>query len=255
MGKRTSYGPGTFSWVDVATPDPAAALSFYSSLFGWEADAEPGYTTLRLDGDAVAGLFTLADDQLAAGAAPRWTSYVTVEDADATAARAAELGGHVIDGPFDVVDAGRTVALADPEGALVALWQPAGRIGAERVNDVGCLTMNELPTSDLAAAARFYGELFGWTTEVVDTGPGGPPIRSVMNRGSLNATFSALAPGDSPHWRPYFTVGSIATTVTQVGDLGGAVVLPPLPIGDGSIAVVLDPQGAELGLFEGDVDP
>jgi predicted enzyme related to lactoylglutathione lyase len=161
----------------------------------------------------------------------------------------------VIDGPFDVPEAGRTAVVADPEGAALALWQPGARIGAERVNDVGCLTMNELPTADLDAAARFYGDLFGWTTEVVDTGPGGPPIRSVMNRGSLNATLSALPPGAVSAWRPYFTVESLAAAVAQVGELGGGVVLPPLPIGDGSIAVVLDPQGAELGLFEGDVDP
>jgi predicted enzyme related to lactoylglutathione lyase len=35
MGKRTSYAPGTFSWVDLATTDPDAAKSFYGELFGW----------------------------------------------------------------------------------------------------------------------------------------------------------------------------------------------------------------------------
>ncbi len=42
MGKRTSYAPGTFSWVDLATTDAAAAKAFYSGLFGWEMEETDG---------------------------------------------------------------------------------------------------------------------------------------------------------------------------------------------------------------------
>ena len=70
-----------------------------------------------------------------------------------------------IDDAFDVLDVGRMAVLKDPQGAVLALWQPGTRIGAERVNDVGCLCTNELATSDLEAARSFYGRLFGWTTE------------------------------------------------------------------------------------------
>lgn len=38
MGKRRSYPPGTFSWVDLATTDAAAAKTFYVGLFGWELE-------------------------------------------------------------------------------------------------------------------------------------------------------------------------------------------------------------------------
>ncbi|MET1003315.1 MAG: VOC family protein, partial [Acidimicrobiia bacterium] len=61
MGTRTSYPPGTFSWVDLATSDPDAARVFYTALFGWDADdGHDGtggtYTTFRTNGDAVCGL-------------------------------------------------------------------------------------------------------------------------------------------------------------------------------------------------------
>jgi predicted enzyme related to lactoylglutathione lyase len=64
MGKRTSYAPGTFSWVDLATTDPAGAKVFYGAVFGWEAQDMPAgevgtYTMLYRDGDAVAGLSEL----------------------------------------------------------------------------------------------------------------------------------------------------------------------------------------------------
>ncbi len=50
-------------------------------------------------------------------------------------------------------DAGRVAVLKDPQGAVFAVWQPRTRIGAERVNDVGCLCMNELATTDVRSGA------------------------------------------------------------------------------------------------------
>jgi predicted enzyme related to lactoylglutathione lyase len=259
MGKRESYAPGTFSWVDLGTTDAASAKAFYTGLLGWETeDADAGnglvYTICRVGGDAVCGLFERAAEAPSSGGAPGWTSYVTVPDADETAARAIGLGGEATDA-FDVLDAGRMSMLQDPHGAALAVWQPGNRIGAERVNDVGCLCMNELVTSDLDAARGFYENLFGWTTEPVDTGPGGPPTVFAYNRGTLNASLTAVTDGEAAHWRPYFTVDSTAAASVLVRDLGGSVVLEPESIPDGSIAIATDPQGGLFGLFEGEVDP
>jgi uncharacterized protein len=260
MGKRSSYAPGTFSWVDLATTDAAAAKAFYTDLFGWDTeDTDAGggavYTLCRIDGDTVCGMFEMSPEMRAEGAPPNWTNYVTVADADAAAARVQELGGEVIDGAFDVLDAGRMAVLKDPQGAVFAVWQPRGRIGAERVNDVGCLCINELTTTDADAARAFYESLFGWTTETVDTGPGGPLIVSVNNDERLNATISAAQAEEPPHWRPYFTVESTAATLERMRELGGRVLVGPLPIPDASIAIALDPQGAVFALFEGRIDP
>lgn len=180
---------------------------------------------------------------------------MTVADADATAARAAELGGTVIAEPFDVLDAGRMAVLGDLQGAVFAVWEPRGRIGAEHVNDIGCLCMNELATSDLDGARAFYEGLFGWRTEVADTGPDGPPMVFAYNGDTLNASFSAGQEGAPSHWRPYFTVASTEEAVARVRELGGTVEVEPLELPDGSIALVLDAHGALFGLFAGEVDP
>lgn len=251
MGPRTEYAPGTFSWVDLATTDLVAAQSFYGEVFGWTSDADPGgtpYTLCHLDGDLVCGMAT-------ASGAPAWTSYVTVDDAEAVAGRAESIGATTLSSAFDVADYGRTAVLADPQGAVFAVWQPGTRVGAERVNDVGCLCMNELATTDPGAAQSFYGELFGWTFERVDTGPDGPDLFAVMNRGSLNAHISPTDGGESPAWRPYFTVASAEASAARITELGGHVVAGPFPIPDGAIAIALDPLGAQLALFEGEVDP
>lgn len=260
MGKRTSYPPGAFSWVDLATTDAAGAKSFYTGLFGWETednDAGAGavYTMCRLGDDAVCGLFEMSEEMRAAGIPPNWTSYVTVDDADAAAARATELGGGTVRSAFDVMDAGRMAVLKDPQGAVFSVWQPRGRIGAERVNDVGCLCMNELAATDLEAACSFYASLFGWTTQNIDTSPDDPPMVLARNGEAVNASVSPAQAGEPAHWCPYFTVEAIEAALGRVRELGGKELLAATEIFDGTIAMALDPQGALFALFAGEVDP
>jgi predicted enzyme related to lactoylglutathione lyase len=257
MGPRTSYAPGTFSWVDLTTTDTAGAKAFYGSIFGWDAEDVGGgvYTMFRLDGSVVAGLGEQQEEDRKAGVPPAWLNYVAVEDADAAVARTTELGGKALTGAFDVFDAGRMAVLADPQGAVFAVWQAGERIGAERVNDIGCLTNNELATTDVEAARSFYTDLFGWTTEAIDTGPDGPAMATVQNGGSLNGNISDATGGAPPHWRPYFTVESVPDTLEQVTELAGTTLAGPIPIPAGQFAIVMDPQGATFALFEGEVDP
>jgi uncharacterized protein len=61
MGERTQHTPGTFSWTDLTSTDQEAAKSFYSGLFGWEAEDVPVgdgvyYSMQRLDGKDVAAI-------------------------------------------------------------------------------------------------------------------------------------------------------------------------------------------------------
>lgn len=258
MGKRTGYPPGTFSWVELLTTDADAAKLFYSSLFGWgledtDVGGGAGFTTCRVDGDAVCGLQELSDDVKGRGTQPSWLSYVTAVDADAAAARAQEAGGVVLEEPVDVLDLGRTAVLRDPQGAVVAVWQPGSRIGAGRVNDVSCLCMNELSTTDMSAAGVFYERLFGWTVEVSDDAPTGPAM--IVNGGAINGAIFAAPEGVAPHWRPCFTVESTDQALDRVRELGGQQCGEPLDIGHGHITMVRDPQGALFTVFAGEVDP
>jgi len=268
MGIRTSYPPGVFNWVELATTDPEAAKRFYGELFGWSADdvAVPEaygggvYTVLRLAGDEVAGLQAQPEAQREAGVQPHWLSCVAVTDADATAARVAELGGTVLTA-YDVMTRARMAILADPSGAFFGAWQAGDRFGAARVNDPGCLTNNELSTDDVDRASDFYGSLFGWRIEEVDT-QGGPRYWSIRHEGAagggLNGGTRELAPdgsGGPPHWMPYFTVVSVDTAVETATAAGGTVLAPPMSIGPTArIAVLADPQGAVFAIFQGPID-
>jgi predicted enzyme related to lactoylglutathione lyase len=263
MGRRTSYDPGTFCWVDLATTDPEAAKRFYTQLFGWDAeDTSAGegatYTMLRLDGDDLCALYEQRAEQREQGMPPSWTSYVTVENADATAGRVRELGGELLAEAFDVMDAGRMAVVQDPTGAVCAVWQPRSNIGADRVNEPGCLCWNELATNDVEGATPFYGSLLDWGFEPIDTGEGGPEVSTITNaagwRNGSTRKLTGEQAGLPPHWLPYFCVSSCSESVDRAKELGAGVLLEPMEIPSGRIAALRDPQGAAFAIADGYMD-
>jgi predicted enzyme related to lactoylglutathione lyase len=254
MGERDSYRPGTFCWADLGTTEGAEAKDFYTALFGWDAEDLPAgeggvYTMFRKDGRDVAALYEMGAEER--GQLPaHWSSYISVEDLEATTATGVELGAAVVAEPFDVMDSGRMAVLRDPGGAHVHLWQPGRHIGAGRVNDTGCMVWNELATADVARALEFYGALLGWEGEIDATG-----YATIRSGDAINGGIRPLGDGEPSAWLVYFSTGSTDDAVGHVSEAGGAVVAGPMDVTVGRIAVVRDPQGAVLALYEGDVDP
>jgi predicted enzyme related to lactoylglutathione lyase len=164
MGERTSYEPGTFSWVDLGTADPDGAKAFYAGVFGWEFEDMPAgdrgtYTMCRLDGKDVCAIARQSEQEREQGVPAHWSNYVTVDDIDTRAPRIGELNGQLIMPPFDVLEAGRMALASDPTGAVFAMWEPRSHIGARLVNAPGALNWNELATGDIGAYfSLFEGE-------------------------------------------------------------------------------------------------
>jgi predicted enzyme related to lactoylglutathione lyase len=260
MGARTEYTPGTFCWTDLATTDVAGVTAFYTELFGWRNAALPGAAagdyTLLLVGDALVAALYPAGETMH----PAWLSYVSVVDADATAARAVALGGSVLREAADIATSGRMALLADPTGAVFAAWQSRGHHGAQLVNDAGAWCLSQLNTNDPEAAGRFYTELFGWRVEHTGTDEQaywGFYNGKEISGATLNGGMMPLPPGTPapPHWLVYFTVADLDDAATRISDGGGRVLVAPMTAGGGRILVAADPQGAAFALFEGRVDP
>jgi uncharacterized protein len=254
MGERTSHAPGTFSWTDLSTSDPEAAKRFYGELFGWEYDDQPMpgddvYSMAMGQGKQVAALFRARE-----GMPTAWNSYVTVESADASAAKASQLGGTPMGEPFDVMVAGRMALIQDPTGAVLAVWEPRESIGATLVNVPGAITLNQLNTSDPQRAQEFYAGLFDWRFESV--GGGDQPYWGIYLGDRVNGGMMPLPPdaGAPPHWLVYFGSESVDDDAGRIGELGGQVMVPPMDVPGGRILVVQDPQGAVLGVFAGRFD-
>lgn len=126
--------PSAWAMSLLSTPDPEGAKGFYGELFGWSADEfgdgvwlwrRPGYVggepEQPVPRDVVAAM-TAAGDR-----PPAWTVDFWIDDADAAAAAAAELGGSVVAPPFSEAVFRRTI-LAAPDGAAfsVSQLQPHG---------------------------------------------------------------------------------------------------------------------------------
>jgi predicted enzyme related to lactoylglutathione lyase len=270
MPDRDGYIQGVPCWVDTSQPDPDAALPFYRDLFGWEFDdvmpegSEGQYFIGRIRGRDVAAVGSIPE-----GAPPMalWNTYICVDSADETAARARDAGGVVLMEPFDVMQAGRMAVIADPEGAVFFLWQANETQGAQVVNEHGSLNFNGLATRDPEGAAAFYGAVFGWKTLALPAGvmwtlPGygdhleekTPGLRDQMAQMGAPEGFidvvAALTPiaGDDadtpPHWSVTFGVDDAEATAALARDLGGEVVTGPFDAPWTRMAVLKDPQGA-----------
>src|SRR4051812_13033038 len=254
MGERTSYPPGTFSWSDLQTDDLDRAKSFYGDLLGWSyADIPIGddavYSMAQVAGHNVAGL----GERQVESMPPHWNCYVTVEDADASAARAAELGATLLAEPFDVFDAGRMAVFADPQGAALSVWQAKDNIGAGLVNVPGALTWNDLMSPDVAASSDFYRALFGWEITEIEGSDG--QYWSIANNGRTNGGIMSAPEGARPAWNLYFAVEDADAAVARAGELGGRTIMGPMDVPNGTrFAVLSDPSGAVFSVAAGPLD-
>lgn len=255
MNERASYAPGTPSWVDLGTPDIEAAVEFYGGLFGWDvpesenAEQTGGYRQAMLRGKPVAGMMPLMQE----GQPPAWSSYISVEDADATMAKVKEAGGAVMVEPMDVMDLGRMAIFADPTGAVLGVWQPGTFIGAEIVNEPGALSWNEVNTRDTAAAKAFYGSVFGWDFEDNDMGEMGTyttlKLAGEMVGGMLDMVGRGVPEEIPVHWMIYFAVEDTDATVAQAKQAGGSVMVEPMEVPAGRFAILTDPHGASFAVI------
>jgi uncharacterized protein len=254
MSERTSYAPGTPCWIDLATPDQDAAAEFYGGLFGWSVEEDEnaeqtgGYRVATLRGRAVGGVMKLMQE----GQPPAWASYVSVEDADATVARAKEAGGSAMVEPMDVLDYGRMAFLVDPTGAAIGLWQPGRNIGAGLVNEPGALAWNELDTRDVPAAKDFYGTVFGWQFEDAELEGMGAYTSIRLGDGVVGGMLDVTGrvPDEVPaNWLVYFAVEDVDASVAKAGELGGSAVFGPIDSPAGRLAVLADPWGAGFAVI------
>lgn len=111
---------GAFSWSELMTDDPKAAVEFYGSLLGWTAqDMDMGtgaYHVIKVGDTSVGGIMGKPPGSEKMPSA--WGCYVTVDDIDATVAKCVELGGKVCMPPMDIPTVGRMAVLQDPQGAI-----------------------------------------------------------------------------------------------------------------------------------------
>jgi hypothetical protein len=115
----------------------------------------------------------------------------------------------------------------------------------------GTFSWADIGTTDIAAAKKFYGEIFGWKTEDMPT-PMGPYSMAKLN-GKDVAGIGGLDPkqGMPPHWNNYFWVANVDESAKLAASLGGKILMAPMDAEQaGRFAVIADPSGAAFCLWQ-----
>jgi predicted enzyme related to lactoylglutathione lyase len=241
--------------VDLATLDVEGAARFYGELFGWEVPERPnsaelgGYRRAIKNGKDVAGMMPLMQE----GQPPAWSTYVSVDDAEAIGRAIQENEGTMLTELMSVMSLGRMAMFADPAGAVFGIWEPADFAGAELVNEPGTVGWNELSTRDPETAKAFYSAVFGWAPNDLEMEDGSTytewrvedqPVGGMLDmRGRM--------PDEIPsHWGVYFGTEDTDATVEKVKAGGGELLFGPMDIEPGRLATVRDPFGASFNVMQ-----
>jgi predicted enzyme related to lactoylglutathione lyase len=248
MPLRDTAPTGAPCWIDLFTSDPDAAQSFYGQLFGWKAETAGeeygGYINFSKDGVAVAG--GMRNDG-SSGMPDAWSVYLATDDAQATADAAAAHGGQVLLAPMAVGELGTMLLLADAGHAAIGAWQPGLHKGFGILGEPGTPNWFELHTRDHAASVKFYETVFGWDAHAMSDSPefryttlgeGETALAGIMDATSF------LPEGVPANWQIYFGVENTDAALTQIVELGGAIVLPAEDTPFGRLAAASDPTGA-----------
>jgi predicted enzyme related to lactoylglutathione lyase len=245
------YTHGRMVWRELMTSDAAKARAFYGELLGWtfenvDLGSEGNYTLIKLGEKQIGGLWQLSASQRAP---TLWMSYVSVPDVDAAARAATEQGGKVVRGPADIPDIGRFAVMQDFAGALIVAFHDLKGDPPVEAPKPGEFCWETLGTPDTARARAFYGKLFGWTT------------LKALGGTALGFTTDDSAKGQvadiqenkefTPAWLPHVMVEKLMPACDRVTELGGQIPVPLIAApGLGRIAVIADPTGGHLALFE-----
>lgn len=242
------------AWIDLASHDQAASRDFYSKLFGWEMDVSTdpqygGYAEARLGDRTVAGIGGKQDPSNPTA----WAVYIGTNDADALGREVANAGGTVVAPAFDIGDLGRMAVFTDPSGAYICAWQ--GERQSKFLTDVpNAFSWAELNARGVESAIPFYEEVFGWTHKTSDMGEGQPPYNEFQLDGQSIAgawEMNPMVPAGVPsYWQVYFDVEDVDTAFGKALELGATEMLAPQDFPGGRFAIVMDPQGASIGLLK-----
>jgi len=251
-----NYPHGQFCWVELTAANWQQAKDFYCNLFGWSAiDESIGddmyYTMMQLDGKTVAAMFEMSKDQKEQGVMTNWLSYVAVDDANKSCEVAEEMGADIIAGPHDVATAGRMAIIAQPQGAVFAIWQGIDHPGIELRDVDNTLCWNELATKSAVDSKAFYHNLFNW--ECVDSSMEGMAYTEFVAADKSQGGMLEMTEewGDTPpHWMTYFQVADCDKAASKAQELGAVICVPPTDIPDvGRFCVINDPQGATFSVI------
>ena len=253
----TDTNTGRFVWYELLTSDPQGAIAFYTHVAGWTTQQwETGNYTMWVGAQGPLGGVTLLPEAAKAlGAPPYWQANVQVANVDQTVEKVKELGGKIFL-VEDVPTIGKFAVIADPQGAVIAVFTPASEMPPHDIAKPGEFSWHELYTTDHEAAFAFYQQIVGWErTGEFDMGPmgkyllwgrGGQQLGGMMTMKGMKTPDGRDVP---PSWMYYITTADLDAALERAKAKGARVLNGPMDVPGGQrIVQLMDPQGAAFAL-------
>lgn len=257
MTETAELRPGKFVWIDLFTPDPAAAQKFYGALFGWTfvelGDPARPYTLAYLGDEPVAGIVTRPGARTGERRS-RWVAYVSVPDVAQAADRVVSQGGKVLVSGREVPDRGTMAVLADPDAAPFGLIHSSSGDPPDMLAPVGDWIWALYQSLNPTGAAAFFQNIAAYEVIADDRFPG-HEVYLLATDGFARAVLAAIPPEKAarvkPDWLYFIRVADIDATLAHATRLGATLLVPPRPdLMDGRMCAIIDPAGAPVGLME-----
>lgn len=250
---RTRVEPGQPCWSELACTSSPTTLEFYRRVLGWEY-SEPdeelgGYRNALVDGEPVAGIFSLGDEELPA----QWLTYLHVPDAREGLARCTSAGARPVLPVTEHVEGARIALIATPGQIIVGLWEgaPLGALGTDDVLRGPCWYEAVVP--NLEASGDFLERAFGIRVRVQeDDESGAYGTAQVDGRPFFGLIQTGLAAGSHTTMLPFFLVEDVSDVVERARSAGGGVLLEPTDSPYGRYAYLTGPDMEAFALLQAD---
>ena len=248
-------GYGAFCWNQLNTTDLAASKAFYEGLFGWQVSEESmGGLSMHIISSGATMIGEMMAMPPEVKMPSHWLSYVWVKDIHDVVAKASARGAKIFVPVTEIPGVGHIAVFADPKGAILGVYATDKAPGSPEPIGPGTFCWYECMSRDIETEKAFYGDLFGWTS--TDQTMEGGHVYHLQHRG-IDQVAGMMAmdgpgwEGIPDNWTAYVAVTDIEATVAKIKPLGGSICVPVTDIQIGRFAVLQDPTGAVLSLFQG----
>jgi predicted enzyme related to lactoylglutathione lyase len=234
--------------VVISANNLAESATFYSKLFGWQTQPlSAELTAVMMASGPSAALRASVPDGF-----PGVVPFVSVRDVEAALERVVAAGGSIERAPWSIPLAGKLARFKDPSGTIYGLTNvlPSQEMphvpmpfGSNPKPPAGSICSLEMYASSGAAAAGFFGELFGWgslpTMEHFMAFDPGKGIGGVFQ--SHTPALPAVA---------YIYVGDVRAKIVEIEAAGGRRSGDPMDMpGLACFGYFTDPSGTTMGLI------
>jgi hypothetical protein len=242
---------GAIVWYELLSTDPKGSLAFYPEVAGWKTEPfGTSYTMFVGSQGPLGGVAQLPEQAQKMGAPTHWQANIQVANVDATIEKVKQLGGqiYVVE---TVPSVGRFAVIADPQGAVVAVFTPEKEMAPHDVTKAGEFSWHELYTTDHEAAFAFYSQIAGWERlGSFDMGPMGTYLLWGRNGQQLGGmmTKPPTMP-QPPGWLYYITTPDLEAALARAQARGAKLLNGPMEVPGGQrIVQMMDPQGGAFAM-------